>query len=303
MYDHINDIASVGEDFYFLTPRALFLSSYDNGNVTRKATNHGHTNLIPYGERVILWSRDTRKAVQLLDVATGALTTLFTPQGALQQLRLTGDTLISVEGTATVNRYDLTQRKLETLYTGAGLQDALLTSKSDLYVAKSNATSPAVPLLYVNCDTKETVPIQALKGNISYALAYDGEKNASMLYGITIAGGANNSLRTSVFSLNLKTRAVSSYMPTNEEDNDAFSYLAYPTLFTNLGKNQVRAYNLSSKREFTYKRSASLPIKVARNTTRLVVLNHDGSISWYNPTLSGVLADWYLTTEGQWFEF
>ena len=46
-----------------------------------------------------------------------------------------------------------------------------------------------------------------------------------------------------------------------------------------------------------------MPLKIAQNSTRLVILNRDGSISWYNPALSGVLADWYLTTDGQWFEF
>ena len=36
---------------------------------------------------------------------------------------------------------------------------------------------------------------------------------------------------------------------------------------------------------------------------RAVVLNRDGSISWYDGTSSQVIADWYLTKEGQWFEF
>ncbi|MCR5171711.1 MAG: hypothetical protein K6B73_02445, partial [Treponema sp.] len=63
------------------------------------------------------------------------------------------------------------------------------------------------------------------------------------------------------------------------------------------------SYNLMGKRNFEYKRSASMPLKIAKNNTRLVVLNRDGSISWYNPDMNGVLADWYLTTDGQWFEF
>ena len=303
-YDRICDIArGSGETFYFLTTGAVFLSSYDSGEVVKKGTNPGHTNLISYGDDVILWSRDTRKSVQLLNLATGALTTLYSPQGTVQQLRLAGTSLVDVESMSTVNRYDLATKKLETLYTGAGLQDALLTSPTDLYVAKTAATNPAVPLLHVNCDTKETVPLQAPKGNITYALASGGEKRTEQLYGIVIAEGSNGSLRTSVFALNTTTRAANTFLPLNEEDSDAFSYLAYPMLLTNLGKSQVRSLNLSTKREFTYKRSASLPLKVEQSAERLVVLNRDGSISWYNPTLSGVLADWYLTTEGQWFEF
>ena len=58
-----------------------------------------------------------------------------------------------------------------------------------------------------------------------------------------------------------------------------------------------------AKRNFEYKRSASLPVKIAKNRTRLVVLNKDGSVSWYNPDMNAVIADWYLTINGEWFEF
>ncbi|MCR5725194.1 MAG: WD40 repeat domain-containing protein, partial [Treponema sp.] len=296
MYDRIYDVACVGERFYFLTPNAIFLSSFDNGVVDKKGVNPGYTNMLPYGENLILWSKDTRKPVQLFDVAAGTLTSLFTPGSSLQQLRIFEDSLVDIEGNASVNRYHLTEKRLEQLYLGAGLQDAVLTSANDLYVAKSSATNPNVPLLYVNCETKETVPVQTLKGNIAYSLAFDGNKNASMLYGILVSTGTNKSLKTTVFALNLSTKMISNYLPLNEEDNDAFTFLSWPQLYTNLGKNQVRSYNLQTRRDFTYKRSASLPLKVVRNEERLVVLNRDGSISWYNPTLSGVLADWYLTT-------
>ncbi len=303
MYDHILDITNFGEDFYFLTPTAIFLSTYTNGVVDKRGVNPGQTNMLALSDSLILWSRDTRQPVQRFDIATGTLSTIFTPKNAVQVLRVFGDTLIDIEGNALVNRYALATGKLEQLYQGAGLQDALLTAENDLYIAKSSATNPEVPLLYVNCETKETVPIQALKGTVAYALAFDAEKNKNMLYGITVSLGSNKALKTSLFSYNMQSHTVSNYIPQNEEDNDAFTFLLYPQLYTNMGKNQIHAYNLQSRRDFTYKRSASLPLKVARNSERLVVLNRDGSISWYNPTLSGVLADWYLTTDGQWFEF
>jgi len=46
-----------------------------------------------------------------------------------------------------------------------------------------------------------------------------------------------------------------------------------------------------------------MPIKIAKNQSKVVVLNRDGGVSWYNPNLNSVLADWYLTTDGSWFEF
>ena len=52
-----------------------------------------------------------------------------------------------------------------------------------------------------------------------------------------------------------------------------------------------------------FNRSASIPIKVSQNAARVVTLNRDGSISWYNKDLSQVLEDWYLTRDGQWYAF
>ncbi len=302
MYDYIYDVAVKGEDFYFLTPHAIFLSSYDNGVVDKKGDNPGYTNLIPYGENIILWSKDTKMPVQLLDLGTKALSVLFTPEQTIQSLRMYGDSLVSIEGNAIVNRYLISSKKKEQLYLGASLQDAILTSETDLYVAKSSATNPTVPLLYVNCSTKETVPLN-LRGNVAYALCYDAVANSSELYGILISTNSSKKTVTSLFKWNLKTKNSSTFLPITDEDSNALTYLVYPALFTTVGKNQVHSYNLQNRRDFVYKRSASMPLKIAQNSSRLVILNRDGSISWYNPALSGVLADWYLTTDGQWFEF
>ena len=96
---------------------------------------------------------------------------------------------------------------------------------------------------------------------------------------------------------------TTSILRLNDEDSDAFTYLRYPFLYTNIGKDTIRSCNLSTNSNFQFRRSASLPIKVCQNATRVVVLNKDGSISWYNSDKSPVLADWYLTRDGNWFEF
>ena len=304
MYDKIYDVATMGEDFCFLTPDSLFISSYDKGIVDKKGRNPGYTNLIAYGQNVILWSKDTRQNVQMLDFSTSALTNLFTPESNLKSLKLFGNYLISIEGGATINRYDILSGTKEQLYLGTGIQDALLYSETDLYVAKTSATAPAVPFIYVNTKTKETVPL-SLKGSVAYSLTMDYSVEKPEIYGVVIGMSQANSSRaqTSVFSWNPATKTSRLFLSESEEDGEAFSYLFYPIMYTNIGKTRVRSYNVLGKRSFEYKRSASMPLKVARNGTRLVVLNRDGSISWYNPDMSGVLADWYLTTDGQWFEF
>ncbi|MBR0497274.1 MAG: hypothetical protein IJJ71_14010 [Treponema sp.] len=303
MYDKIYDVAAVGEDFYFLTPSSIFKSSYDSSNIDKKASNSGYTNIIPYGDNIILWSKDSKKAVVLLELSTGKLTQLFAPGGTIQTLKLYGDSLIDVESNSQVNLFDIKNLKKRELYKGTSIQDAILFTENDLYVAKASASSPNVPLLYVNVSTQETVPLK-MNGNVAYSLTYDHEKNPSEFYGITIyTNSQTKKLTTSIFAYKPQTKSSRNLLSIQDEDSEAFANLSGNTLFTNIGKSQVRSYNLSSRKDFLYKRTASMPIKTVKNQSKMVVLNRDGSISWYNPTLNTPLADWYLTTDGNWFEF
>ena len=303
MYERIHDVAAVGEDFYFLSSSSVFKSSYESGGVDKKAPNSGYTNLIPYGGNIILWSKDSKKAVVLLELSNGRMTQLFAPDGTVQVLRLYGDALIDVESNSSVNMFDIASSKKTQLYKGTSIQDAVLYSGSDLYVAKSSATSPAVPLLHVDTRTQETVPL-TMRGNVAYSLCYDPSKTDSEIYGVTIYTGAQTKkLTTSVFAYKPQTKAVRYLLSITDEDSEAFASLTDNILYTNIGKTQFRSLNVSTRRDLLYRRSASMPIKSVRNQSRMVVLNRDGGISWYNPTLNNVLADWYLATDGSWFEF
>lgn len=302
MYDYIYDVSAVHDNFYFLTPDAIYLSSYDNGIVDKKGANPGHSNIITYGENVILWTKDSTSQVRLLDFSTGELKPLFKPESNLKSLKLFGDYLISIEGSSKINRYSIEDGKKEELYIGAGIQDALLYNENDLYVAKTSATTPEVPLLYINTKTKETVPLN-LNGTVAYSLTFDSSIKNGDIYGIVISTNAQGNATTSLFAFSPVTKSARNLITDSSEDNNAICYLSYPTLYTTIGKSKVRSYNFFTKRNFEYKRTASLPLKVSKNSTRLVVLNRDGSISWYNPDMNGVIADWYLTVDGQWFEF
>lgn len=303
MYEKIYDIDSIGDNFYFLSPDSIFLSSYDSGIVDRKGSNPGHTNIISYENNcAILWSKNSRKSVQLIDFSTGTLSTLFTPDSNLQSLKLYSDTLISIEGSSIINKYAIKTGQKENLYNGAGIQDAVLYTENDLYVAKTSATNPSVPLLYINTQTKETVPLN-LKGSVAYSLCYDSTMNNGEIYGIVIDTNSQGNITTSVFSFNPTNKYSRKLIDERSEDTNAITYLSNPVLYTNMGKSRIRSYNLTARRSFEYKRSASLPVKIAKNNTRLVILNKDGSVSWYNPDMNNVIADWYLTTDGQWFEF
>lgn len=296
-YSKILDMSPIGEDFYFLTRNSLYKSSYDTGIVTRLGSNPGQTQIITYGDRLILWSKGTRQPVQIFDYSKPEITTLFTPKNNLQSVRLFGTKIIEMESNSIVNLYDMENSSFKEVYTGAGLQDAVLCADGKLYVSKSYATNPRSSLLCVDLTTRETVPMN-LSGNVAFALSVQDNN----IYGISIQS-QDNTKRTIVFKFNIVSKLTTSILRLNDEDSEAFTYLKYPYLYTNIGKDTIRSCNLTANSNFQFKRSASLPIKVCQNATRVVILNKDGSISWYNFNQAQVLADWYLTRDGNWFEF
>ena len=43
--------------------------------------------------------------------------------------------------------------------------------------------------------------------------------------------------------------------------------------------------------------------KLEGNSNLMVVLNEDGSISWYNAKTNSLYANWYVTVDGTWIEY
>ena len=300
-YDTVLDIAKVekaGEtDFYILAPSSVYKFMYKDGYIDKICHNSDFRNMISYGDEIILWTRDSRKPVVKINTNTKAQTTIFTPAGNIKTLKVSGQSLISVESNTSVNKYDIATGKKEVLYNGQSIQDAILCG-NDLYVAKSSASSPNVPLLHINARTKETVPL-SVKGTFAYSLNFDESSNK--IYGIVIESDKED--KTSVFEFDLGTKASRTLIKTREEDIDAFMVLSGDNLYTNVGKTNARSFNTRTKRDFLYRRAESMPLKVVNNNGMIMVLNRNGSLSMYNEELNIVKLTLYLDLDGQWNEF
>ena len=300
-YDTVLDIAKIekaGEtDFYILAPSSVYKFMYNDGYIDKICQNSDFRNMISYGDEIILWTRDSRKPVVKINTNTKAQTTIFTPAGNIKTLKVSGQSLISVESNTSVNKYDIATGKKEVLYNGQSIQDAILCG-NDLYVAKSSASSPNVPLLHINARTKETVPL-SVKGTFAYSLNFDEASNK--IYGIVIESDKED--KTSVFEFDLGTKASRTLIKTREEDIDAFMVLSGDNLYTNVGKTNARSFNTRTKRDFLYRRAESMPLKVVNNNGMIMVLNRNGSLSMYNEELNIVKLTLYLDLDGQWNEF
>ena len=300
-YDTVLDIAKVEKadetDFYILAPSSVYKFMYKDGYIDKICHNSDFRNIISYGDEIILWTRDSRKPVVKINTNTKAQTTIFTPAGNIKTLKVSGQSLISVESNTSVNKYDIATGKKEVLYNGQSIQDAILCG-NDLYVAKSSASSPNVPLLHINARTKETVPL-SVKGTFAYSLNFDESSNK--IYGIVIESDKED--KTSVFEFDLGTKASRTLIKTREEDIDAFMVLSGDNLYTNVGKTNARSFNTRTKRDFLYRRAESMPLKVVNNNGMIMVLNRNGSLSMYNEELNIVKLTLYLDLDGQWNEF
>ena len=301
-YSKIYGMAPAETDFYFLTSNSIYSSSYDTGIISKLSSTDGESEIISYKDNsVILWSQADKSPVKLLDLDKKTPKVLFTPKNSVQKVRLCtveeNDYLIEIESNSVVNLYDMQDGTFREVYSGTGIQDAVYMNNKLIYIAKSAATNPQTPLLTVNPQTMETVPLN-IKGNVTYALSTDGKT----IYGLNIISD-DTGRNTYVFSFNVYTKQMTNILKFAEEDAEAFTYLSGNNLFTNIGRNKVYCYNLSTKKRFSYNRSASIPKTICTNSRRAVILNSNGSISWCGTTDSKLLADWYLTKDDQWYEF
>ncbi len=299
VYDKIYDIAEFNSEFYFLSRTSIFKSSFTEKLITSITTNPSqYTNMITSDDTIILWSKSSKKPVIKITLSTGEQTVLFTPQNSIETLKQQDTKLLFIEGSSKVGFYDLATSKLKYIYTGTGVQDALLYG-DDIYVAKTAAGNPKSSLAQVNIDTQETVPVN-IKGEVSFSLAENETENGPF-YGASIVT-ENNSSSTVVFSYNPNTRGYKTVLSLADEDPKAFTYLKKGNLYTNISKTNIYAVTLAQNKLVKLNQSASLPKKMISNEKHIAVLNKDGSISWFDARAKKMLNDWFITLDGQWVE-
>ena len=175
-----------------------------------------------------------------------------------------------------------------------------MISSNNVYVAKASSSSADSAVISKSLSSSETASLK-IDGYVAYAIAgnISGDKN---VYGITMKDVSGN-ITTQVFQYFPSQRKSKNLLKYEQEDQSAFVQIEGNVLYTNLGKHQVYAYNLEDGKVKMYRRTSSLPQKISCTTDRIVFLNADGGIAWYNPLSQTPMAQWYLTVNGEWVEF
>ncbi len=299
-YSFITDMAVIGNDFYFLTANELIKTSYRNQDYQVIYKNKDFTHITVYQNNLLLWTKGKKNPVYLFDCNSGETTKLFTPQYSLERVMVYKDTILYLDGNVQVKSYNLAEDKVTTIYSGTGIQDAVLVDDY-IYVSKSSSSNPPCPVISVNIRTKETVMLP-VDGLVGFNMAIDSTYANKTVTGI-VTTDKDNKINTLLYSYDTAAKKNTPLFIISEEDINAYVYTYGATIYTNLGKNAFFSYNRSTKKQIVYKRSSSLPVKLVRNNTQIAVLNKDGSISWYGTSNGSILATWYATTNGTWIEF
>jgi WD40 repeat protein len=300
LYDRILDVEVVNSNFYLLTKDTVYRANI-NTSAEIVFPNEGYTNCTAYDASLILWSKGHKKPVKMLNTITGDSKELFNPKIGIETLRVFDNALVCVLGSTTVLLFNFITNKETTIYTGTGLQDAVLYTDDIMFVSKTAATSPKTPLIEINTKTKETVMLP-VSGDVIFSLVVNRDTAQPVIYGVS-ASTSLNSKRTEIFSYNPERKSYSAILKWEDEDTQAFTSVINTILYTNIGKTNIRNLNISTRKSITLERSASLPVKIKGSNNQLLVLNKDGSVSWYYETSEKKISDWCITTDGHWLEF
>lgn len=298
IYDKIHDIAVKDETFYFLTNNSVFSSSYNDRTITTVMNNKGYTNLLTYEDNFIFYSKNQASNIVLTNISSQSEKVLYKATNPIQTIHQKDNYLLVIEGSSKIVLIDILNNTSNTVYSGIGIQDAILYTPQDIYVAKTAASSPNSALIHVDVDTKETVMVP-IEGEVSFSLSQSS--NSNVFYGVCLYSGDVS--RTDIFAYYPNNKHYTAIFQWGDEDTEAFTTFKNGYLYSNIGKTQVRAVNVSTRKSTVLPRFASLPMKLEANSTLMVVLNEDGSISWYNAKTNSLYANWYVTVEGNWIEY
>ncbi len=301
-YDKILDVEENGSTFYILSEKNLLRTSYSGKENQVLIPNPGYTNILKIDEDTLLfWSKEQKKTIAMAKESEGwVLKNLYTPSGNIMNIHYENDNLVLIEGSSRVSLYSFETGKSKTLYTGTGVQDALLYDENTLYVAKSASSSPKSALIEVNVTTQETLEL-AVSAEVSYSLTSSNTGGAKAFYGISVF--STPAKKTEIFTYSPSQKKYTTIVTFQEEDTQAFVLYSNGRLFTNISQDKIRSVTISSKKQTVYNRYKALPAKLTVNDTHVLVLNKDGSISWFSATSSTQYGNWYLSIDGEWIAF
>lgn len=279
-YTLIDDIAVAPMGYgYLLTKDFVYKVDPDTGATEIFAENAGYTNISVSDTNLYLWSKESRTPIKSIDVtnysAQTELTPVFTPSSSVQVLKLYENDILILEANGSISILDPKTNAVKNRYSGIGYLDAELINGKELYIGKSSATNPKVPLLLIDTATGETVTLN-IKATAVFNFATDGTSLYGQLYSETASGKTS-----SIFTYRPTTRDYKVMWSVKEEVTSGFVSLIDNSLFSDLSQNELTALTPSS----SFKRKVCELTGSIKNAAligdKIFVLSERGTITAY----------------------
>lgn len=289
-YTMIKDMCTNPSGYgFFLTENSIFMAEDDSGQLIYLAENPGYTNIIATDSDLYLWSQRTKDSIQSINLLSDDTTPqyVYVPNFSLEEFKVCDDTLVLVEGNSTVTLINRDTNIVEKRYSGTGYLDAiLLNNGKELYIGKTAATAPKVPLLMVDTETGETITL-----NIKATTAFNFETDGNVLYGQMISDSSNK--KTAIFEYRPTSRDYKNVISVNGENSLSFLNYSDNCLFTNITDNQVTAIGLRYSKKSKLASSQNI-IKTIVVDDTIFGLSSKGVITAYNKKNNSVIGSYIL---------
>lgn len=299
----IDDIVSDGERVYLLSGGSLFVTTEPGTPPTFACSGIEGNRLAFDGDSLLFWSATAAGPLVLSSRDGSMRKTLYQSTEGIRSLSVSGSFVSFVEGTSKVTVLDLVRNASVFSYSGAGLQDAVLSSSRVLLVSRSSTRRAPNPVITINVDTGETVPLQ-IEGDLCYGLKAISSGGADMAAFLV---KADDPTRTELVSFSLDAsspkpvgfRTLASYA---DEDLVATLFVSADRAYTNLGKSSLAGVSLAKAGAVAFKRGYSLPLKATVTARYVISLNQDGTLTWFDGESAELISCSAITADGYWLE-
>ena len=247
-------------------------------------------------DRYLLWDGDNGY-LTYIDPQTGkpAGDTL-TLSGSIDKLHVYDETILVLQTNGVIRL--LGKRNFSELfrYSAFGIKTASLTEEALLF-GKSRHTGFNAPILYVDIETNETVPVFD-KSVIVYESVYD--RNKSRLYTLALEEYGAGVQTVCKYFYGNKFSLTRTLLSFPGEDMSASIVLnpATSQVFTTLGSGGVKS--VAGSRTLEYELKEHVPHKLYLHMNYLYSINRDNSITVWDVTSRKKLMDFYFFEDSNW---
>lgn len=297
----IDDIASDGYRLFILSSGTVFISSGPGKAPVFAFSGISANRLAWMNNTLVFWS--TKKIDPIIQTSFDGQThtVLYQSKESIRSLSVSGSSLAFIEGNSIAMVLNTANIDNPFVYSGAGLQDALVVSEDRILVSKSSTLRSPYPILLINTHTGETVSLP-IKGDLCFGLR-QSENNIKKIIGFLVKSDSVST--TELISIELNLQSVGSTVIKTEaqyadEDLVAIVLVDSETLITNLGKGSLIEIKNDTNGQSFLERGSSLPAKAVGMDQFLVSLNYDGSLTWFDKQSGRLLENNSITTSKLW---